>query len=144
MRGVRTIETLQELVDLAGSRVDLFVRWCADAEEDRIRGTSIDELTGVELPGLSTNPLCVEPWWEDRPMDVWVARRLYDYRHLQHKRDEKVRAWVMSGDVVGRGPDNEPLVRCREVLAVLTDRVTEKAASIIDAQPNDWGSLDRG
>lgn len=144
MSSGRTIETLQELVDLTNDRDDLFVRWCADAEEDRERGTSLDELTGVELPGLSANPLAVEPWWKDRPIEVWIARRLHDYRHLQRKRDEQVRAWVLSGDVVGRGPDNEPLVNCREVVAVLSDDVTEKAASIIDSQPRDWGSLDRG
>ena len=107
------------------------------------RGSSLDELTGVELPGLSANPLKVEPWWGDRPLDLWMARRLYDYRHLRRKRGPGVRPWVIAGDVVGRGPDNEPLVCCREIVACLDDAVTTAATKLIDEQPSDWGSLDR-
>lgn len=139
----RTLQTLDELIDLACNRDDLFIRWTDDADKDRARGTSLDELTGVELPGLSANPLKTEPWWEDRPFDLWMARRLYDYRHLRRQRGPGVRPWVIAGDVVGRGPDNEPLVRCREIVACLDDAVTRTATELIDAQPSDWGSLDR-
>jgi hypothetical protein len=139
----RTLHSLDELVALADSRDDLYVRWTDDPQEDRQRGGSIDELTGVEMPGLSANPLKVEPWWEDRPHHLWMARRLYDYRHLREQRGPEVRPWLIVGDVVGRGPDNEPLVRCREIVACLDDSVTTAATKLIDAQPHDWGSLDR-
>lgn len=138
-----TLQTLDELVELAASRDDLYVRWTADAEADQERGTSLDELTGVELPGLSANPLKVEPWWDDRPLDLWMARRLYDYRHLRRKRGPEVRPWVIAGEVVGRGPDNEPLVRCQQIVACLSEAVTTSATKLIDEQPHDWGSLDR-
>ncbi|WP_419249020.1 DUF6098 family protein [Streptomyces canus] len=36
-----------------------------------------DELNGVSLPGLSANLLGVEEWWQDRPVRLRVARRLY-------------------------------------------------------------------
>jgi hypothetical protein len=139
----RTLHSLDELVALADSRDDLYVRWTDDPQGDRQRGGSIDELTGVEMPGLSANPLKVEPWWEDRPRHLWMARRLYDYRHLREQRGPEVRPWLIVGDVVGRGPDNEPLVRCREIIGCLDDSVTIAATKLIDAQPHDWGSLDR-
>lgn len=141
---MRTIETLEELVALVADQEDLYVRWSADPAADQTRGTSVDELTGVELPGLSANPLRVESWWQGRPLDVWVARRLYDYQHLRERRGADVRPWVLTGAVVGRGPDNEPLVRCREAIGWLADNVTDRANNLIDAQPHDWGSLDRG
>jgi hypothetical protein len=140
---MRAIETLEVLVALAARQDDLFVRWSADPAADQERGSSVDELTGVELPGLSANPLRVEAWWEDRPLDVWVARRLYDYQHLRERRGRDVRPWVLTGDVVGRGPDNEPLVRCHEAVAWLADSVTRCANELIEAQPHDWGTLDR-
>jgi hypothetical protein len=139
----RTVQTIDELVKLAADRDDLYVRWTADAEQDQARGTSLDELTGVELPGLSANPLKVEPWWDESRLDLWMARRLYDYRHLRRKRGPEIRPWVIAGEVVGRGPDNEPLVRCHEIVACLDEPVTAAATKLIDDQPHDWGSLDR-
>jgi hypothetical protein len=144
MPTMRTIETLEELVALVAGNDGLYVRWSANPVEDQARGTSVDELTGVELPGLSANPLRVESWWQDRPLDVWVARRLYDYQHLRERRGNDVRPWVLTGAVVGRGPDNEPLVRCREAIAWLADCVTDRANNLIEAQSPDWGTLDRG
>jgi hypothetical protein len=144
MPTMRSIETLEELVALAVRQDDLFVRWSADPAADQQRGSSVDELTGVELPGLSANPLRVESWRLDRPLDVWVARRLYDYKHLRERRGRDVRPWLLTGEVVGRGPDNEPLVRCHEAVAWLADSVTNSANDLIEAQPRDWGTLDRG
>jgi hypothetical protein len=34
---------------------------------------------------------------------------------------------VLTGDVVGRGPDNEPLVRDAVPIALLSDRLLEEA-----------------
>jgi hypothetical protein len=104
---------------------------------------SFDELTGVELPGLSANALAVEPWWQDRPLRLWLARRLYDYRHLRRTRGAEVQPWVLEGRVVGRGPDNEPLVECREPIAWLSERVIAEATELIEAQPAEWGTLSR-
>ena len=140
---VDVIRTLDDLVSLVSGREDLYVRWSADPAKDQTRGTSVDQLTGVELPGLSANPLRPERWWTDRPLNIWVARRLYDYRHLQDQPGKDVRAWILAGDVVGRGPDNEPLLRCKEVVAWLDNEVIRTAAQLIEAEVEHWGSLNR-
>jgi hypothetical protein len=72
-----TVETLYELTELAQRYTGLFVRWSRGPSAD-VTGSSSDDLTGVPLPGLSANPLAVEPWWGDRPLRLWIAQRLYD------------------------------------------------------------------
>jgi hypothetical protein len=71
-----TIETLDELADLlerVGPEEELYVRWSNGPQVDLAGGDgseqcSRDALTGITLPGLSANPLRVEPWWGDRSM----------------------------------------------------------------------------
>jgi hypothetical protein len=50
------LEDLDELTTLVESTGDLYVRWSRGPEADRC-ATSVDQLTGVELPGLSANLL---------------------------------------------------------------------------------------
>ncbi|MEV6718616.1 DUF6098 family protein [Lentzea sp. NPDC051208] len=136
-----TITSLAELTDYIGE--DVYLRWSKGPEADAA-STSRDSLTGVELPGLSASPLRVEPWWDDRSRELWVARRLFDYRHLRDLRGSDVRAWVLRGTEVGRGPDNEPLVRCQEPLAWVADSALEECSALVDSQHSDeWGPLDR-
>lgn len=137
-----TLETLDELMELVDDRHDLFVRWSAGPDTDE-GAVSYDELTGVELPGLSANPLAVEDWWGDRSRRLWVARRLYDYRHLRELRGPQVRPWVLEGKEVGRGPDNEPLVACRRPVAWLHPDVVASATALVDDQSGRWGPLRR-
>lgn len=87
--------SLDEIARLVGDHRDLYVRWSLGPEADRT-GRSRDELTGIELPGLSASALAVEPWWGGRPLRLWVARRLYDYRHLAD-RHQGARPWYSSG-----------------------------------------------
>jgi hypothetical protein len=147
---VQRVRSLAELADVL-ERWDaerdgcsLFVRWSKDAERDLDGTRSKDELTGVDLPGLSANPLAVEPWWGDRSLRTWVARRLYDYRHLAELRGPGTRPWVLAGREVGRGPDNEPLVhRCRLVAAIMPE-VIDEAVQLVGSLPAEhWGSLRR-
>ncbi|MFL6238533.1 MAG: DUF6098 family protein [Actinomycetes bacterium] len=137
-----TVQTLDELVELAGTGDDLYIRWSRGPEYDATK-TSQDELTGVHLPGLSVNPLQVEPWWEGRSLRTWVARRIFDYRHLAGQRGPGVRPWVLEGREVGRGPDNEPLVECARPVAWLDDQVVKEATEEIESHPAEWGSLNR-
>lgn len=138
-----TIGRLDELVELVGREPHLYVRWSRGPAADR-GSPSVDHLTGVPMSGLSANPLAVEDWWGERPLRVWVARRLYDYRHLPERRGPGVRPWVLAGREVGRGPDNEPLVTCDRPVAWLAGEVVDEATAVIDEQPADWGTLDRG
>jgi hypothetical protein len=86
----------------------------------------------------------VEPWWEDRPTRLWLARRVYDYRHLRELCGPGVRPWVFVGTEIARGPDNEPLVVCERPLAWLTDDVLHEAQELVDEQGSrEWGPLDR-
>ena len=142
MSTIRDLSELTELVEKSGA--DLYVRWSRGPAVDLAKEGSRDELTHVRMPGLSANPLAIEPWWADRSPSLWVARRLYDYCHLREARGSDVRPWVLTGHVVGRGPDNEPLVRCREPIAWIAESVLRKAQDLVDAEGvRDWGPLDR-
>jgi hypothetical protein len=149
--GLPVAGDLAELAELLRHRCkdeELYVRWSegpsVDLGDDK-RPRSHDELTGVSLPGLSANSLRVEPWWGDRPVEVWLARRLYDYQHLGEQRGPGVRPWVLAGSEQGRGPDNEPLATCRRPVAWVADELLEEAERIVAAQgTEDWGPLDRG
>jgi Family of unknown function (DUF6098) len=146
-----TIGDLDELVALIESSPEpqnLYVRWsrgpAVDLSDEKRTASSRDSLTGVPLPGLSANSLAVEAWWRDRPLRLWVARRLYDYRHLADLRGTGTRPWVLVGDLCGRGPDNEPLVRCRRPVAWISDTALREALVAVEEQGSDeWGPLDR-
>lgn len=137
-----TLHRLDELVELARNASDLYVRWSRGPQLDE-GASSRDELTGVAMPGLSANPLRVEDWWEDRPLRLWLARRLYDYRHLRELRGPDVRPWVLRGREVARGPDNEPLVACEQPLAWLDPQLVDEATRLVDEQTGEWGPLRR-
>src|SRR3954453_17431699 len=142
-----TIDTLDELADLVEKPPpdgELFLRWSQGPQVDLSadEGCSRDSLTGVSLPGLSANPLRVEPWWGDRSRRLWAARRLYDYGHL-HKAE--ARPWVLVGDPAGPGglagapaapgPANEPLVRRARPVAWVAEKVFDEARELVEQQP---------
>jgi hypothetical protein len=142
------LSALTRLIEDSPEPDRLYVRWSAGPEADLgghgNGGVSRDSLTGVTLPGLSANPLGVEPWWGNRPLRLWVARRLYDYRHLRELRGPSTRPWVLVGEPCGRGPDNEPLVRCLQAVAWIADRALHEAQRLVEAQSSEaWGPLDR-
>jgi hypothetical protein len=142
----RIVRSLDELADLVTGWDDerpLYVRWTSDVERDAQTGRSVDELTGIDLPGLSVNSLTVEPWWGDRALPTWLARRLYDYRHLQEVRGPATRPWVVAGVETGRGPDNEPLVAEFAPVAEIDLQVIVDAAEEVDRFAGNWGSLRR-
>jgi hypothetical protein len=141
-----TVSSLAELAELMRERDDadgLYVRWSRDIEQDMRTGTSRDELTGIELPGLSANSLRVEPWWGARPLTAWVARRLYDYRHLLEQRGPDTCPWVVRGAEAGRGPDNEPLITDCVIVARVEMEVLEEVEREVRRLGDDWGTLSR-
>ena len=139
--GLPTIHDLDRLVDLVVAEPNLYIRWSRGPDID-LTTTSKDDLTGDELPGLCANPLRIESWWGPRPDRVWVARRLYDYRHLAS--GPEVSPWVLEGEEVSRGPDDEPIVRCVRPVARISPSVVEEAESTVRAYSDHWGPLDRG
>lgn len=142
-REIKSLEQLAELVTGWDGEHELYVRWTKDVDRDAHAETSRDELTGLELPGLSVNSLRVEPWWGDRSSRTWVARRLYDYRHLPETRGPDTRPWVVTGEEIGRGPDNEPLICECEPVAAVALGVIEEAQDVVLELGDGWGSLRR-
>ncbi|HEY8374016.1 MAG TPA: DUF6098 family protein [Pseudonocardiaceae bacterium] len=144
---IGSLDELAALVDSPDRGEGLYVRWSRGPASDlgaSAHQSSRDGLTGIPLPGLSANPLWVEGWWGERSRALWVARRLYDYRHLRERRGPGVRAWVFRGEEHGRGPDNEPLVVCREPIAWVADEVLAECERMVAEQGvGPWGSLDR-
>jgi hypothetical protein len=141
--GLPVVRTLAELTGLVERHQGLYVRWSRGPETDLDAVSSTDDLTGVSMPGLSANPLDVEDWWEDRPVRVWVARRLYDYAHLPHEKGPGVRPWVLTGRENGRGPDNEPLVVDARPMCRIAGDVIEEARDVVERQEHPWGPLRR-
>jgi hypothetical protein len=116
--------SLAELEELLPHSAGLYIRYSEGLETDRMRG-SIDTESGLELPGLSVNPLAPEAWW-NRPLSDWLARQLCQYKDLKEKNPRR-RAWVVSGRCVGRGPDCEPLLDDVVAVALLSDGLLEEA-----------------
>ncbi|GAA4170656.1 DUF6098 family protein [Gryllotalpicola koreensis] len=129
MRELNTIDELAELIDATGEPV--YVRYSKGPEADASE-SSIDHESGLELPGLSVNPLNPEEWWT-RPMRDWLARQLCQYAHLREE-DPDSRAWVLTGRVVGRGPDCEPLVAGQQPLALIADAMVDEAGRVYSAR----------
>lgn len=142
MTEMPTVETLDKLTELAERHRRMYVRWSRGPAADAA-GKSSDDLTGEPMPGLSANPLAVEPWWGERSLRLWIARRLFDYSHLKHEKGPGVRPWVMEGRELGRGPDNEPLVDCERPVAWIDDAVIREAERTVDEQNEQWGPLRR-
>lgn len=126
-RPLRHIRRLAELAALVHACPGLHVRYSAGPDEDA-RHNSRDAESGLELPGLSVNPLDAEAWWA-RPLEDWLARQLSQYRHLG-TRDPKRIAWILRGEICGRGPDCEPLLRDAEPIAVLDAELLQEAESM--------------
>ncbi|WP_210603064.1 DUF6098 family protein [Brevibacterium oceani] len=118
------VETLAALEELASTESGLYVRYSEGFDSDT-RGGSIDTESGLELPGLSVNPLTPEDWWT-RPLGDWLARQLCQYKHLQEKNPDRF-AWILTGRQVGRGPDCEPLLVDVEPIARLSPKLLNEA-----------------
>lgn len=122
---VPVIGALADLVREVDSRSALYVRYSEGPAADLCNGPSHDYEADYVLPGLSVATLTPEPWWA-LPTRTWVVRRVCTYREL----DVAGRyAWVLTGRLVGRGPDHEPLVRSVRPVARLTSGMLDEAAA---------------
>jgi hypothetical protein len=120
---LRSIRSIDDLVELVEAEPQVYLRF--SSREPGADGPSIDAESGLEMPGVCVNPLTPEPWWT-RPLGDWLARQVCNYVHLKEHEDRR-RAWVLRGQVVGRGPDNEPLLEHAEPVALLDDELLEQA-----------------
>lgn len=120
------LRTLDEVVELQQAVGPVYLRYSRGPAVDA-ESTSRDKESGCVLPGLSTNPVTPEPWW-DRPPQQWVARQVCQYDHLL-ARGESI-GWLLTGPVVGRGPDCEPLIGEITALASLAPELMDEAKRV--------------
>lgn len=123
-----TLGSLEELCRVVGE--DVYVRFSKGPEDDD-GSTSRDYESGLDLPGLSVNPLCPESWWT-RPLEEYLARQICNYAHIKDESDDERRAWLLRGETVSRGPDNEPLVRTFTPVAWLSDDLIREAKRLYE------------
>ncbi|MFJ8622230.1 DUF6098 family protein [Kitasatospora sp. NPDC093550] len=123
--GMGRIEDLALLTCLATGDLDVYLRYSQGPDADRAGG-SRDYEADVPMPGLSVTPLRPEPWWP-RPAVDWVARRVVKYADLNESCPDR-RPWVLTGRVVGAGPDHEPLIADPLPLAWVGRRALDEAA----------------
>lgn len=122
-----TLRSIDELLALLDAEPDLYIRYSEGYEADS-DGGSLDTESGLELPGLSVNPLRPEQWWT-RPLSDWLARQLCQYKHLKEKNPKRY-AWIARGRCIARGPDCEPLLAEVEEIARLDDELLAEAQRI--------------
>lgn len=115
------LRNLRDLSSLVGARPGLYLRFSTGPDHDRGE-VSKDYESGLELPGVSANALDAQPWWS-RPLEDWLARMLCNCSHLSDGR----RAWVLEGEEVARGPDNEPLIADWRPVAPLAPEALDEA-----------------
>jgi hypothetical protein len=125
---MRTVASLAEVVELVDAYGTLFLRYSKGPEADRT-GPSRDYEADVKMPGLSVTVVSPEPWWR-RPVEDWVARRLCKYAELGEEEDRF--PWLLTGCVVGNGPDHEPLVNEVQPVARVATAALEEALSVYD------------
>ncbi len=126
---MRVIDDLGELTELVTAEPVLYLRYSSGPEADAAH-PSQDYEAGVDLPGLPVTPLRPEAWWT-RPPHEWVARRVCKYLNLAQGPGERF-AWVLTGPVVGTGPDHEPLIGDPVPVARLGDRLIERAQALYE------------
>lgn len=121
----------------------LYLRWSADIAIDADLPTGLDGLTGIEMPGLAALPLAVEPWWRDRPLELWLARKLGGHRPPVDQGGPAIRPWIVTGNPVGHSPDGETLIASCALVATVTDAAMTQAASLVDSLAHRWAGLGR-
>jgi hypothetical protein len=126
---LRTVEDFDELVKLVQELPDLYVRYSKGPSHDGPNGTSRDYESGVDMPGLSVTTIVPEPWWPKDPAD-WVARRLCKYEELGT--EEERFPWLLTGQIVGYGPDHEPLVCEVTPIARVGEKALERARRLYE------------
>lgn len=125
----RPFTDLAELDAACAGPHALYIRY-SDGPALDAASPSVDTESGLELPGLSVNPLVPEPWWSRQRIE-WIARQVSQYRHLFDE-DSSRFGWILTGRVVGRGPDCEPLLDQVVPIAPITRSVLNQAQTVYE------------
>lgn len=103
----------------------LYVRYSSKFDGN---SKSYNHQTGQPEVGLSVNAATVE---FAPASEVWIAHQLIEYRYLTIGRPS-AKCWLLTGDEVGRGSDNEPLVANVHPVAIISNKVLDEAARLIN------------
>ncbi|MPV37505.1 DUF6098 family protein [Georgenia subflava] len=122
------LDSVSEMVQLQRRRGEMFLRVSNGPDLDVRTGARHPE-SGYALPGLPAWTMQPEPWWP-AGATVWVARQLVRHSYLL---GESNRAWLLTGQVAGRGADGEPLVAGATPVAVVGPGAFLEAESIYAA-----------
>ena len=119
---MQTLDRLDELAELLDHDLPVYLRYSPGPEADAAH-PSVDHESGLPMPGHSANPLRVPGWWT-LPVADWLARRVCQYLRKIH---DGARPWVLTGDAVDFGPDNEPLLVRVQPIAWLSAELVREA-----------------
>lgn len=121
---MQVIASLDQLAALVAGDPLIYLRCSPGPAADAADGPTRDVEGNVTLPGWSVLPVAPEPWWR-RPVEDWVARRVH--RYATRDAPDGCFLWLLKGTMVGRGPDQEPLVIDIQPHARLSPRVLREA-----------------
>lgn len=124
MADLAELGCLADVVDAVLDHGTVYLRYSQGPEEDLTHRSSRDYEADVDLPGLSVTVASPEPWWP-RPVEDWVARRLCKYAELGAANGRF--PWLLTGRIVGNGPDHEPLVDQVRPIARISDAAVQQA-----------------
>ncbi|AVH24135.1 hypothetical protein IU438_26910 [Nocardia cyriacigeorgica] len=121
------LQDLDQLTEFILGHDQIYLRYSEGPWADRRSGPSRDFEAGVDLPGLSVTTVVPENWWP-RPAREWVARRLCKYAEVGEPGGRY--PWLLTGTVVGRGPDHEPILVRARPLARIDETVVDEAKAV--------------
>lgn len=106
---MKTIKSLNEIKNITGK---VYVRWSKSISLDRKRGYSLRYGTQAEA-GLSACEI-------NTTREDWrILRQLNEYSFVGGS------CWLVSGDEVGTGADNEPLLRNVKLIGKVADNLAK-------------------
>jgi len=107
----RTIKSLDQIKNTEGR---VYVRWSKSIALDNKRGYSLRSGTSREA-GLSACEIGKD--WDDQR----ILRQIAEYSFVGTS------CWIVTGDEIGRGGDNEPLLTNVEVIGKVNDKMLKDA-----------------
>ena len=119
---MKTITTIAEVLELIAAHGDrLFVRWGNPNQDDLILGRSYNAVTGRREAGLS-----VSRWWSESEADLykWIG----EYQFLRI--NGPCQPYLLTGEVVGKGGDGEPVIASAKVVALIDDSMVKSLDEI--------------
>lgn len=127
-RTIKSLSHLCRVVKAAREKgYEIYIRYSLGPDVDAKRGYSIDHTTGMPHDGLSAENLFDgDQLWEDGNRE-YVAMQVRSYCYMMLQGIEGTRAWICTGNEVGRDSDNAPTIENVVALAWVDESVIHEA-----------------